>query len=164
MGIQGLFRKKKKYKGDSEKKRPTKLMIKPFDYHPKVVIAWAKGIEGESQFLDYLYENGFKELVMAAHAIRLKDKARDWLMENGYPHVMAMINGAEGNTQALSWLKKNNFDLLYHMALAIDGDPRGFKWLNLHGSQDIFLLTKSIKKVKDEIEEKHNDVHFKSSE
>lgn len=162
--MRGLFRKKKKYKGDGEKKQPTKLSLKPFNYHPKIILAWAKGIEGDTHFLDYLYENDFKELVMAAHAIRLKDKARDWLMENGYPHVMAMINGAEGNPQALSWLKKNNFDMFYHMALAIDDDPKGFEWINKHSTQDIFVLTKSIKKVKDEIEEKHNDVHLRSTD
>jgi hypothetical protein len=157
--MRGLFRRKKKYKGDSEKKRPTKLGIKPFEYHPKIILAWAKGIEGNDELLDYLYKSGYNELVMATHAIQLKDKARDWLMENGYPHIMAMINGSEGNTQALTWLKKNGFELLYHMALAIDGDPKGFKWINIHGTQDIFLLTKSIMKVKDEIEERHNDVH-----
>lgn len=160
--MSGLFGRKKKYQGDSDKKRPTKLEIKPFEYHPKIILAWAKGIEGNTELLDYLYENGFKELVMATHALRLKDKARNWLMENGYPHIMAMINGSEGNAQALSWLKKNNFELLYHMAIAIDSDPKGFKWINLHGTQDLFLLTRSIKKVKDEIEENHNDVHMRS--
>lgn len=160
----GLFRRKKKYKGDGEGKRPTKLAVKPFEYHPKIILAWAKATEGNTDLMDYLYKSGHEELVMATHAINLKDKARDWLMENGYPHIMAMINGSEGNTQALTWLKKNGFELLYHMALAIDDDPKGFRWLQLHTSQDIFLLTRSIKKVKDDIEERHNDVHVHSSE
>lgn len=160
----GLFRRRKKYKGDRDGKRPTKLVVKPFEYHPKIILAWAKATEGNSDLLDYLYKSGYEELVMATHAIKLKDKARDWLMENGYPHIMAMINGSEGNTQALTWLKKNGFELLYHMAIAIDDDPKGFRWLKLHSSQDIFLLTRSIKKIKDEIEEKHNDVHVHSSE
>ncbi len=160
----GLFRRKKKYKGDKEGKRPSKLEVKPFEYHPKIILAWAKGIEGNTDLLDFLYKSGFEELVMATHAIKLKDKARDWLMENGYPHIMAMINGSEGNAQALTWLKRNGFELLYHMAIAIDDDVNGFKWLNRHASQDIFLLTRSIKKVKDEIEERHNDVHIHGSE
>ena len=160
----GLFRRRKKYKGDKEGKRPTKLEVKPFEYHPKIILAWAKAVEGNSDLMDYLYKSGYEELVMATQAINLKDKARDWLMENGYPHIMAMVNGSEGNAQALTWLKRNGFELLYHMALAIDDDPKGFRWLKLHSSQDIFLLTRSIKKIKDEIEEKHNDVHVHSSE
>ncbi len=159
-----FFKRKKKYKGDSEKKKPTRLAIQPFNYHPKIIIAWAKAIEGNADLLKYLLDNGYKELVMAAHAIKLKDKARDWLMENGYPHVMAMINAAEGNQQALHWLNKNDFKLFYNMAIAIDGENEGFKWINQHSTQDLFLLTKSIKKVKDDIEEEHNDVHRRSVE
>lgn len=159
-----FFKSKKKYKGDSEKKKPTRLPIQPFEYHPKIIIAWAKALEGNTDLLEYLLNNGYKELVMATHAIKLKDKARNWLMENGYPHLMAMINAAEGNQQALRWLNKNDFKLFYHMAIAIDGEKEGFIWINRHATQDLFLLTKSIKKVKDEIEEDHNDVHKRSIE
>ncbi|PKR80508.1 hypothetical protein CW751_09025 [Brumimicrobium salinarum] len=159
-----LFRRKKKYKGDADKKPAAKLSVKPLEYHPKILLAWAKGIEGNQELLNYLLENGYKELVMATHAIRLKDKARDWLMENGYPHLMAMINAAEGNKQALSWLRKNNFHLLYNMARAIDGDAEGFKWINTNSTQEWFYLTKVIKEVKDEIEMGHNDIHKRSTD
>jgi hypothetical protein len=141
-----------------------KVKTLPFDYHPKIILAWAKGIDGNVELLNYLYDHGYKELVMAAHAIRLKDEARDWLMDNGFPHIMAMINGAEGNEQAQQWLKLNNYLLFYNMAIAIDGDNEGFKWINQHRSEDIFYLTRIIKKVKDEIEEEHNDTHRMSKE
>ena len=145
-----------------------KVVAQSFSYHPKIILAWAKAIEGDEKFLNYLSENGFKELVMAKHALGLSDKARDWLMENGYPHVMAMINAAEGNRQALSWLKKNDFMVFYHMALAIDheselsaSNPTGFYWLKKYATQDIFLLTEVIQRKKDEIEEDNNDIHLR---
>ncbi len=149
---------KKKYS------KPLKLTIKPFEYHPKIILAWAKAVEGNQELLNYLINNDFKELVMATYAIQLKDKARDWLMNNGYPHVMAMINAAEGNEEALDWLKKNKFDLFYNMALAIDGENEGLIWIRKNCSPEIFLLTTSIKKVKDDIEEYNNDLHKRSTD
>ena len=156
----GLFGKKKKRKVSIED--TNKVITKDFSYHPKIILAWAKAIEGNNDLLDYLNKQNLKELVMATHAIRLKDKARDWLMKNGYPHVMAMINAAEGNRQAMEWLRINDFEVFYNMARAIDDEPEGFVWLKENATQDIFLLTKSIKKVKDEIEEAHNDIHMRS--
>lgn len=142
----------------------TKLKVSEFSYHPKIILAWAKAIEGDSKFLEFLNTNNFKELVMATYAIQLKEAARNWLMENGYPHVMAMINAAEGNEKALKWLEMNNFEVFYHMAKAIDHENESFKWLNKHASQDIYILTKSIQKVKDLIEANHNDIHLKGKD
>lgn len=141
-----------------------RVQVRPFDYHPKIILAWAKAIEGNTDLMKYLLDNGYTELTMAAHAIRLKDEARDWLMDNGYPHMMAMINAAEGNEQAQQWLKMNNYLLFYNMAIAIDGEMEGFKWINLNSTQEIFYLTKIIKQVKDDIEEEHNDTHRMSTD
>jgi hypothetical protein len=157
-----FFKKKK----ETNSVKAQKVVAKSFSYHPKIILAWAKAIEGDEKFLTYLNENGFKELVMATHALQLSDKAREWLMENGYPHVMAMINAAEGNAQALAWLKKNDFLVFCHMALAIDhenepsaSDPTGFYWLKKYATPDIFILTEAIQKMKDEIEADNADIH-----
>ncbi|MCC5922966.1 MAG: hypothetical protein JJT77_04190 [Crocinitomicaceae bacterium] len=155
------FGKKKNI--DQKGKKPSKAVVKPFSYHPKVILAWVKSLEGDEKFTHYLTNNNFAELVMVQHALNLNDNAREWLMENGYAHVMAMINAAEGNAQALRWLKVNGFDLFYHMALAIDGEPEGFKWINQHSTPDIFLLTKTMKDIKDKIEEENNDIHLRST-
>ncbi|MDX1445103.1 hypothetical protein [Lishizhenia sp.] len=158
----GLFNKKRKEKRQVSIQKVTKLESKELTYHPKIIIAWAKAIEGNTDLLNYLNENGFEELFMATYALKLKDEARDWLMKNGYPHLMAFINAAEGNQQALQWLKMNNFTALYYMAEAIDGEQNGYKgfaWLKNNATPDIFELTRIIKKLKDGIEENHNDVH-----
>jgi len=154
-----LFKKNKGQKRQVNINDTKSVKVKPFDYHPKIILAWSKAIEGNVELMKYLLDNGYKELTMAAHAIRLKDEARDWLMENGYPQLMAMINGAEGNEQAQQWLKMNNYLLFYHMAIAIDDELEGFKWINQNSTQEIFYLTKIIKQVKDGIEEEHNDTH-----
>ena len=45
------------------------------------------------------------------------------------------------------------------MALAIEDERESALWIAKNATQDIFLLTKTIKKVKDNIEENHNDIH-----
>jgi hypothetical protein len=72
---------------------------------------------------------------------------------------MAFINAAEGNEKAQIWLQNNDFDTLYHMALAIENEEDSWKWLGKNVTPDMFILTQSIKKIKDIIEENHNDVH-----
>jgi hypothetical protein len=158
-----MFSFGKKKSTNPSQKKPSKAVVKPFVYHPKVILAWVKSLEGDEKFTNYLQKNNFGELVMVQHALALNDTARNWLMENGYAHVMAMINAAEGNAQALRWLKVNGFDLFYNMALAIDGEPEGFKWINQNSTQDIFLLTKTMKDIKDKIEEENNDIHIRST-
>lgn len=133
--------------------------VKPINYHPKIILAWAKAIEGNDEFMIWLKENGFPELSIATHAIYLKEEARDWLTKNGFPHLMAMINAAEGNEMAQKWLLAHDFEMLYHIALAVEDDQESWEWLGKNVSADMFILAQTIKKVKDQIEENHNDVH-----
>ena len=135
------------------------VTIKPLDYHPKIIIAWAKAIEGNSELLLWLKDNGYPELAMATYAIYLKDEARNWLTKNGYPHLMAMINGAEGNETAQKWLLAHGFEILYHMAQAIEDEEASWHWLGKNVTPDMFILTQTIRRVKDKIEENHNDIH-----
>lgn len=150
---------KKKEKTDKPKVQPAIVAMKPIDYPPKIILAWAKAIEGNHEILLWLKENGFPELAMATYAIRLKEEARDWLPKNGYPQLMAFINAAEGNEKAQRWLLLNDMEMLYHMSLAIEDEQESWIWLGENVTPDLFLLTQSIKKVKDQIEENHNDVH-----
>lgn len=149
------FRKKRKH----EVGELSKSEVKPINYPAKIIIAWSKAIEGSDEFMLWLKDNGYPELVMATYAIYLKDDARSWLQSNGYPHLLAMVNGAEGNESAQQWLKVHGFDILYHIALAVEDEQESFFWLGKNAPVDIFMLAKSIKKVKDQIEENHNDIH-----
>lgn len=151
--------KKKKKSEDTPAEAPKAVKMYEMNYHPKVILAWAKAVEGNKDLLLWLSENGFQELSIACSAIRLKDEAREWLIDNGYPHLMAMINAAEGNQKALQWLYVNKLDLLYHMAQAIDNETDSWEWLKRNATQDIFILAASISKVKNQIEERHNDIH-----
>lgn len=149
----------KKKINDDELEKHVNSSIKSIDYPAKIILAWAKAIEGHQDLLKWLNENGYEELVMATYAIKLKQEAREWLTQNGYAHLMAFINAAEGNEKALKWLYAHQFHLLYYMALAIEDDQEAWKWLKTKSTQDIFLLTITIKRIKDQIEENHNDVH-----
>jgi len=153
----GWFKRKKKQFIGRNKRQ--KVPMKPLEYPPKIILAWAKAVEGHEGITSWLAENGYEELSIACWAIKLKKDAREWLMDNGFPHIMAMINAAEGNEQARNWLLTHNFQLFYHMALAIDGEKEGFQWIQQNATPDIFILTQAIKKVKDGIEENHNDIH-----
>jgi hypothetical protein len=136
-----------------------KVAMNPLEYPPKIILAWAKAIEGHEEIREWLAKNGYEELAVACWAIRLKNDARDWLMQNGFPHLMAMINATEGNEQARDWLKKHGFTMLYNLGLAGDGEQEGFAWIQKNCTPDIFILAQTIRKVKDQIEERHNDVH-----
>lgn len=149
------FNRKKKV----TQKDISKVELKSIDYPAKIILAWSKAIEGNDEFLLWLKDNGYPELVMATYAIYLKEDARDWLTANGYAHLMAFINAAEGVESAQNWLLRNKMDLLYHMAMAIEGENESFQWIGANAPADIFILTQSIKTVKDKIEENHNDIH-----
>jgi hypothetical protein len=151
-----FFKNKKQEPTDKEFKILSTNLV---DYPAKIVLAWAKAIEGDENFILWLRENGYPELVMATYAIYLKDEARNWLMQNGFPHLMGLINAAEGNKKAQSWLLVNNFDLYFHIALAVEDEPLSWKWIQNNSGIEIFILAKSIKLIKDKIEENHNDIH-----
>jgi hypothetical protein len=136
-----------------------KVPMQLFDYHPKIILAWAKAIEGNDDLMLWLKNNGYLELTTATYAIYLKDEARKWLLENGYPHLMAFINAAEGNETAQKWLLAHGFDEFYHMSLAIEDEKESWQWLGRNSTPEKIILTQTIKKVKDKIEENHNDVH-----
>lgn len=137
----------------------SKTPLKRIDYPPKIILAWSKAIEGNQDIMTWLKDNGYEELAMATYAIKLKDEARNWLQENGYAHLLAMINAAEGNESAAKWLMVHDFEVLYHIAMAVEGENSSWEWIGKNAPADIFILAESIKKVKDEIEENHNDIH-----
>lgn len=153
------FRKNKKKADQPNTRKVQAVPMKPIDYPPKIILAWAKAIDGNQDILLWLKDNGYPELSMATYAILLKQEARDWLPVNGYPQLMAFIHAAEGNEKALRWLELNGFDLLKNMALAVDGEKEGWDYISTNATADLFLLTQTIKKVKDRIEEQHNDIH-----
>jgi hypothetical protein len=153
------IKKKKSNELDRSISNADIVPMKPIDYPAKIILAWAKAIEGNQEILLWLKDNGYPELVMATYAIHLKNEAREWLPQNGYPQLLAFINAAEGNEKALGWLRVNDMELLFHMADAIEGEQGSWEWLSTNATPDLFILTQTIKKVKDQIEENHNDVH-----
>jgi len=137
----------------------SKTPLKRIDYPAKIILAWSQAVEGNGEILNWLKDNGYEELYMACHATKLNQDARDWLQSNGFAHLLAMINAAEGNESAQKWLLTHDFEVLYHVAMAVENDETSWDWLGKNAPADLFILTKSIKKVKDEIEENHNDIH-----
>lgn len=155
--MKNWFKPKKYFQNRA--KKSSKTLLKPLNYPAKIILAWAKAVEGNKEIQTWLTQNGYEELTIACWAIHLKDDARNWLMDNGFPHLLAMINAGEGNPQAQEWLLKHNFTLFYYMALAIDDESVGIEWIRKNTTPDIFLLTQAIKNVKDQIEDNHNDIH-----
>ena len=133
--------------------------LKRIDYPAKIILAWAQAIQGNEDILNWLKDNSYEELYMATFAIKLKDEARNWLQDNGFAHLLAMINAAEGNESAQKWLLVHDFEILYHIAQAVESEESSWNWLGQNAPADLFILAKTIKKVKDGIEENHNDIH-----
>ena len=154
----GLFNRNKKKKEKKELEK-TKVPLRPINYSNMVILAWAKAVEGNIELQKWLKENGYEELVHATYAIKLKEESREWLMDNGYAHLMAMINGCEGNVNAQNWLLDYGLNNLYHVARAVDHEQDSWKWLVMKKRTQLAILAKCIQKVKDDIEECHNDIH-----
>ena len=133
--------------------------VKQLAYPPKILLAWAEAIGGNSKIRDWLTTNGYKELGIFTFALRNKDDARKWLLDNGYPHLMALINATEGNKGALEWLKKYNYPIMEKMALAGDGDDTAIAWLIGNSHQEFAVIALKIRFVKDQIEMDNNDPH-----
>lgn len=153
------FRKKKVERKTEVPMESETIPMKPMNYHPKIILAWVKAVEGDAEFLEWLTNNGYPELTISCSAIHLKDDARAWLMKNGYQHLMAMIHASEGNRKAQQWLLINNLETLYHIAMAVENEKASWFWLKENATQDLFILAQVIKRVKDGIEERHNDIH-----
>ncbi|MDA0304323.1 MAG: hypothetical protein O3B45_08185 [Bacteroidetes bacterium] len=128
-------------------------------YPAKVLLAWGEAISGNRQLLDWLMKNGYEELGMTCHAIRLVDTARAWLMSNGQPHLMALVNGAEGNKNAVVWLRQYGYTYLADMALGADNDDDAIQRLIAAEQREWAGVALKIRSVKNQIEERHNDVH-----
>lgn len=155
----------KKKKTNQPVERPQNVSTKLKVYPNKIILAWAKSLEGNAELTQWLLENGYEELIQFNQAVYLKQIARNWLMQNGYPHLMAYLNAAEGNEKAQLWLKSNGFLDLYHSALAVEGEKEGWEYLNAKGDQELFFFSQILKSIKDKIEERHNDIHsFGSSD
>ena len=150
---------KKPKEKSSNSENLSKVSLRPVQYSNMVILAWAKAVDGNIDIQKWLVENDYEELVHATYAIRLKEDSRNWLMDNGYAHIMAMINGCEGNVKAQKWLFDYGFHNLYHLARAIDYEKDSWKWLAVHKLPQLAILAKSIQRVKDKIEETHNDIH-----
>jgi len=136
-----------------------KSILKNISYPPKIILAWTKAMQGNTEISKWLNDNGYKELVFASAAIHLKEDARQWLMKNGYAHLMAMINASEGDENAQKWLLKFKFELLYHIAMISEYQNDSMIWLKRNGTPDLFLFAIALRDVKDKIEDNHNDIH-----
>ncbi len=152
-----LNRLRKLFASDEEKV-VQKVSMKPFVLHPKECLAWIQALEGNIDFLGWAKLER-EDIYHATKAIFLENDSRDWLVKNGYPQIMAMIHAAEGDVKAQAWLKQFKMDELYHMAMAVEDEAESWNWLKMHSTEAVFLLTKAIKKRKDDIEHNHNDIH-----
>ena len=73
------------FKKSLPKKEAKKTIeLKSIQYEAKIVLAWAKAIEGDQLIQLGLKEMGYPELFHATEAIYLRQNSRDWLIENGF--------------------------------------------------------------------------------
>lgn len=142
----GLFRKSKSLKGTS--KDPKQVQIYPFDYHPKIILAWNECLNGNEKIANWLLENGFQELVIMSSIIHYEDSGRNWLLNNGFPHLLAFINTMEGNDEAARWLEVNKFDELKKLAEAAGDNDKSWQWVQDNCEEDLILVCRTIRKIR----------------
>jgi hypothetical protein len=134
------------------------------EYPSKIILAWAEAVDGNVAIRDWLMANGYPELGLFVFALHLKKEARQWLLDNQFPHLMAMVECAEGRGVACQWLEKYQFELLEKVAKAADNDEKAVQWLMENHYQDFMRLALRIRRVKNEIQSRHDDMHFISPE
>ncbi len=128
-------------------------------YPAKVLLAWGEAISGNRQLLDWLMKNGYQELGMTCHALRLADTARAWLINNGQPHLMALVSGSEGDENAVLWLHRFGYTYLADVASGADNDDEAIQRLMKAEQREWAGVALKIRFVKNQIEERHNDWH-----
>ncbi len=128
-------------------------------YPAKVLLAWGEAISGHQGLRDWLLHNGYPELGVFCHALRLQEDARDWLVKQGHPHLMALIHATEGNKQARAWLDEQGLGVLKQVALTGDGDLDAQRWLVNNGHRELAVIGHRIYKVKRQIDEDNSDYH-----
>lgn len=133
-------------------------------YPAKVVVAWGEAISGNVKIKDWLMANGYPELGLFVHALNNQEEARKWLLDNDHPHLMALINGCEGNINAVNWLKKFEFDVLAQMALAADNNQHAAVWLVENGFREWAIVAEKIRRIKNDLDRRNNDVHSISTD
>ncbi|MEN9948646.1 MAG: hypothetical protein RL106_1469 [Bacteroidota bacterium] len=133
-------------------------------YNSKVVLAWAEAVGGNKEIRDWLMTNGFPELGLFVFALHHKREAREWLLENKFPHLIACVECAEGKESACQWLTKFDFGILEKVGRAGDNQEEALSWLVDHGYQDFARLAIRIRNVKNDIQSRHDDMHFISPE
>lgn len=139
-------------------KQPQKATTKPFNYPPKILVAWGEAISGNRKIRDWLIKNNYPELGLFCYAMHNDKKSRVWLMENGFPHLLALLTGGEGDENAIRWLKHFNYKELAVMANIIDGEE-GEKELFEKKFPVLSIIALKIQRVKTEIAEKNSDPH-----
>lgn len=119
------------------------------EYHPKIILAWSAGIDGNNDLLKWLGDNGYFELIKVTEALYGKNTSRKWLMLNGFPHLAAFVSALEGRKKAQEWLEENGMEEFMYIAQAIaneDDDEVEFaqKWIGLNCTEDKIVLFQSI--------------------
>lgn len=133
-------------------------------YPEKIILAWAEAIDGNKEIRDWLMSNGYPELGLFVFALYHKREARQWLIDNKFPHLMAMIECAEGREQACQWLVKFDYALLEKVARIADNDEAAAQWMLDRDEKSLLRLALRMRSVKNEIQSKHDDMHFISPE
>ena len=77
---------------------------------------------------------------------------------------MATIECAEGRQEACQWLGKFDFGVLEKVGRASDNQDEALNWLVDNGYQDFARLAIRIRNVKNDIQSRHDDMHFISPE
>lgn len=138
----GLFGRKKVKTAGTD---PKYVKIQPLEYPPKIILAWNECLKGNVDITNWLLENGYRELVIAASVIHGENSGEQWLMKNGFPHLLAFAHAMEEDEEALRWLEVNKFEKLRRIALAATYENWAWDWVLANCTEDLILLCKTLR-------------------
>jgi len=116
--------------------------------------------EDDGEFLNWLLENGYRELAALSSGIRGSQHATTWLMKNKYPHLAAFDNAVGGSETAYKWLLDNQHDLLAVFVDAINDNMEALSWFKKNDLEVFIHLSRKIRSFREGQTFDYHKLHF----
>ena len=117
-------------------------------YPAKIFLAWAEAIEGNQEFVQFLMQNGYPELICVIDFLWGSTKAGQWFMVHNMPEWRAFSEYVgDENKEARQWLLNNNFDHLVLVGDAIYNKPGALQVLEKKGLPELVIIAQRLNKL-----------------
>lgn len=131
------------------------------NYPKQAIEKLTKLIGGEVSALNWLADNGYKDLVIAGSGICGNETAVASLKKENKPVLAAFVETVNGDKNAFKWLTNNKHYTWAATANAALKDKEAMKWLIKFKLEHFADLSKSISKQQKKNEDEETSLFYK---